>query len=77
MECDFTFTQRLMRVAAALLPQQKITQIQLAAMVGSVKEVVARTIADFEALGALRRERGHVAYLNRQLLMDLTAVTNG
>lgn len=73
------------RVAAALLPYsadaeglrpsdpalQKMTHMQLAAMVGSVKEVVARTIADFEDLGALRREHGHLAYLNRGALMDL------
>lgn len=77
------------RVAAALLPYssdapgihpadpalQKITQIQLAAMVGSVKEVIARTIADFEASGALRRERGHIAYLNREALMHLAMDT--
>lgn len=77
------------RVAAALLPYsadaeellpsdpalQKLTHIQLAAMVGSVKEVVARTIADFEELGALRREHGHVAYLNRAMLMNLAMET--
>ncbi|HET7813828.1 MAG TPA: Crp/Fnr family transcriptional regulator [Candidatus Baltobacteraceae bacterium] len=49
---------------------QKMTQAQLAAMAGSAKEVFARTISDFEDAGALRRERGHIAYLDSEKLSE-------
>jgi CRP/FNR family cyclic AMP-dependent transcriptional regulator len=55
--------------AAAPLPT--MTQSQLAAAAGTVKEVAARAIADLEERGALRRERGHIRYLNRALLLKI------
>jgi CRP-like cAMP-binding protein len=78
----------LARIAALLLPYandgeglqeaepalRRITQVQLAAMAGSVKEVVARTLADLEELGALRRERGHIAYLDRNRLIEVSGI---
>jgi CRP/FNR family transcriptional regulator len=49
---------------------QKMTQAQLAAMAGSAKEVFARTVSDLEDAGALRRERGHIAYLDGEKLAE-------
>lgn len=49
---------------------QKMTQAQLAAMAGSAKEVFARTVGDLEDAGALRRERGHIAYLDGEKLAE-------
>ena len=54
-------------------PLPAMTQTQMAAAAGTVKEVVARLIAEFEADGALRRERGHIRYLNRQRLIRIAA----
>lgn len=54
----------------ALPPLRSMTQLQLAAAAGTVKEVAARAIADLERAGALRRERGHIAYLDRVKLLE-------
>lgn len=48
-----------------------ITQSQIAAAAGTVKEVAARAIAELESRGALRRERGHIRYLDRNRLLDI------
>jgi CRP-like cAMP-binding protein len=75
----------LARIARVLLPYamperglvpaspslSTITQSQIAAAAGTVKEVAARAIAELEARSALQRERGHIRYLDRQQLMEL------
>jgi len=48
-----------------------ITQSQIAAAGGTVKEVAARAIADLESRKALRREHGHIRYLDREVLLEL------
>lgn len=48
-----------------------ITQSQIAAAGGTVKEVAARAIAELESRNALRREHGHIRYLDRQVLLEL------
>jgi uncharacterized protein (DUF2249 family) len=48
-----------------------ITQSQIAAAAGTVKEVAARAIAELESRSALRREHGHIRYLNREVLKEL------
>jgi CRP-like cAMP-binding protein len=74
----------LVRVAGALLPYAPpaqgldlalpplptMTQSQIAAAAGTVKEVAARAISELERMGAVRRERGHVRYLNRSKLLE-------
>lgn len=54
----------------ALSPLPNMTQAQVAAAAGTVKEVAARAIADLERLEALRRERGHIRYLDRTKLLE-------
>lgn len=48
-----------------------ITQSQIAAAGGTVKEVAARAIAELEFRKALRREHGHIRYLDREVLLEL------
>lgn len=57
-------------------PLSAMTQTQIAAATGTTKEVVARLIGEFEDEEALRRERGHIRYLNRQRLIRLAAGAN-
>jgi CRP-like cAMP-binding protein len=56
---------------SALEPLPAMTQGQIAAAAGTVKEVIARLIGEFEEGGALRRDHGHIRYLNRQRLIRL------
>ncbi|MEO6990479.1 MAG: Crp/Fnr family transcriptional regulator, partial [Candidatus Baltobacteraceae bacterium] len=75
-------TPTVARVAAAILPYARpepglvsslpelraVTQGALASAAGTVKEVVARAIAELEAAGALERERGRIARIDREKL---------
>ncbi len=56
----------------ALPPLPSMTQLDLAVSVGSVKEVVARTISHLESEGGLRREHGHIVLLDRSKLIELS-----
>lgn len=58
-------------LAPAAPPLPSLTQSQIAAAAGTVKEVAARAIADLENRGLLKRERGHIRFLDRQGLLDL------
>lgn len=55
----------------ALTPLPTMTQAQIAAAAGTVKEVAARAIAELERVQALRRERGHIRYLDRSKLLSM------
>ncbi len=55
----------------ALPPLATMTQAQIAAAAGTVKEVAARAIAELERVQALRRERGHIRYLDRSKLLAM------
>ncbi len=59
-------------LAPARPPLPHMTQAQIAAAAGTVKEVAARAIAELETRGLLKREHGHISYLDRQRLLDLT-----
>ncbi|MDP9025323.1 MAG: helix-turn-helix domain-containing protein [Candidatus Eremiobacteraeota bacterium] len=48
-----------------------LTQAQIAASAGTVKEVAARAIAELESREMLKREHGHIRLLDRQRLLDL------
>ncbi|MDP9111841.1 MAG: DUF2249 domain-containing protein [Candidatus Eremiobacteraeota bacterium] len=55
----------------SLPPLSAMTQSQIAAAAGTVKEVAARAICELENRGALRRERGHIVYLDRVGLVNI------
>jgi uncharacterized protein (DUF2249 family) len=65
----YAMPERGLVPAAASL--STITQSQIAAAAGTVKEVAARAIAELESRKALRREHGHIRYLNREVLKEL------
>jgi CRP-like cAMP-binding protein len=58
-------------LAPAATSLSTITQSQIAAAGGTVKEVAARAIAELETRKALRREHGHIRYLDREVLLEL------
>ena len=65
------------RIALALLDNTqengelvRWTQAELAAEVGTTREVVARCLGGFQTCGAVRLGRGRVTVLSRQALMD-------
>ena len=58
-------------LAAANSALATVTQSQIAAAAGTVKEVAARAIAELESRNILRREHGHIRYLDRQELLEL------
>jgi CRP/FNR family transcriptional regulator len=58
-------------LAPALAPLPNMTQAQIAASAGTVKEVAARAIAELELREMLRRERGHIRFLDRHKLLGL------
>lgn len=53
----------LAMVDPAHFPSLRLAQI--ASATGTVKEVVARAVAELEKGGAIRRVRGHIAYIDR------------
>jgi CRP/FNR family transcriptional regulator, cyclic AMP receptor protein len=58
-------------LAPARDPLPLMTQTQIAAAAGTVKEVVSRTLAALERQGAVKREAGHVRWLDRRLLAQV------
>jgi CRP/FNR family transcriptional regulator, cyclic AMP receptor protein len=46
-------------------PLPPLTQAEMAARLGTVREMVSRTLKSFEALGLIRMERGAIALLDR------------
>jgi CRP-like cAMP-binding protein len=73
---DLSFRHVINRVARVLLenagngltPGTRLTQQEMAAMVGSVREVVARSLKDLEAEGVIRLERQRIRIMDREAL---------
>lgn len=51
-------------------PTLRLNQQDLAAMVGTAREVVARALRSLEEAGAIKREEGHIRVLDRKALAD-------
>jgi CRP/FNR family transcriptional regulator len=68
----YQVTSRLARLIGRLSPDgsqgQRITQEQLAAHLGTVREVAARGLRDLERSGAIRVSRRQIQVLDRELL---------
>lgn len=68
----YQVTSRLARLIARMPPDQlqgqRITQDQLAAQLGTVREVVARSLRDLERSGAIAVQRKNILILNREVL---------
>ena len=61
-------------MAKAREPLPQLTQAQIGAAAGTVKDVAARTIGLFEKQGALKRDRGHIQWLHRNRLIELAGL---
>jgi cAMP-binding proteins - catabolite gene activator and regulatory subunit of cAMP-dependent protein kinases len=48
-----------------------LTQAEIAARLGTVREMVARTLKSFEIQGAIKLERGAITILDRELLAEI------
>ena len=76
---DLSFRHVIGRVAKVLLenagngtaPGTRLTQQEMAAMVGSVREVVARSLKALEAEGAISMERHRIRIMDRPLLESM------
>ena len=52
-------------------PDRRLTQQQMAAMVGTAREMVGRSLKTLEAMGAIRVERQRIVIVNRDILKGL------
>ncbi|MFX1266311.1 MAG: Crp/Fnr family transcriptional regulator [Promethearchaeota archaeon] len=76
---DLSFRHVISRVAKVLLenagngttPGARLTQQEMAALVGSVREVVARSLKTLQAEGAISLERHRIRITDRQLLESM------
>ena len=73
----FTVTVRLARLLKDLPETQlagsgpsRLTQDDLAARIGTVREVVARSLRELESCGAIKLQRGRIKVLDREKLGD-------
>ncbi len=73
----YTVTARLARLLQDLPETQlagsgqaRLTQDELAARVGTVREVVARSLKELENIGAIEVQRGRIKILDRTKLID-------
>ncbi|MFC2068363.1 Crp/Fnr family transcriptional regulator [Chloroflexota bacterium] len=53
----------------------RLTQQEMAAMAGTAREVVSRSLKTLETTGAIRIERHRIIIVNREALMELTEVS--
>ena len=73
----YTVTARLARLLRELPESQlagsgptRMTQDELASRVGTVREVVSRSLKELESCGAIEVERGRISVLDRDKLVD-------
>lgn len=73
----YQVTNRLARLISQLPEEQldgkrdqRLTQDAMAARLGTVREVVARSIKELERSGAIRSQRGKIQIVNDDLLME-------
>jgi len=73
----YTVTARLARLLRELPEAElsgsgtsRMTQDDLAARIGTVREVVARSLKELEKVGAIDIQRGQIAIINREKLID-------
>jgi CRP/FNR family transcriptional regulator len=73
----YQVTHRLARLISQLPPEQlsgdsatRLTQDALAARLGTVREVVARSLRELERSGAIRIQRGHITIVDEAILQE-------
>jgi len=58
-------------------PRPRLTQQDMAAMVGTAREVVGRSLKALEEEGAIRMDRHRIAIVNREVLEERSGVGGG
>jgi CRP-like cAMP-binding protein len=77
---DLSFRHRTERVAGLVLKRStigdlnKLTQSDMAAAIGTAREVVGRALRDLEQRGAIHVEHGRITIQDRDLLEEIAAV---
>jgi CRP-like cAMP-binding protein len=79
---DFSFRRVSGRVAKILLEytgkeggeKPRLTQQEIAAMIGTAREMVGRSLKSLEGEGAIRIERNHIIISDQQVLRELAGV---
>jgi len=85
---DLSFRHVISRVARLLLeyakdhtglgeeasPKPKLTQQDMAAMVGTAREVVGRSLKALEEEGAIRMDRHRIVIVNKEILEEMSGV---
>jgi CRP-like cAMP-binding protein len=79
---DFSFRRVSGRVAKILLEytgkdgdkKPRLTQQEIAAMIGTAREMVGRSLKNLESEHAIRIERNHIIIADRQILRDLAGM---
>ena len=73
----YTVTARLARLLRELPETQlsgsgpsRLTQDDMAARIGTVREVVARSLKELERVGAIDIQRGKITIVNQEKLID-------
>ena len=82
---DLSFRPVIRRVAKILLEYardgtgsvQRLTQQEMAALAGTAREVVARSLKALESKGTLRMDRHRILITDREALKDIAGVSSG
>jgi CRP-like cAMP-binding protein len=80
---DLSFRHVIGRVAKILLkyaadgtrPGPRLTQQEIAAMVGTAREVVSRSLKALEAEGAIRMDHHRIVIISKEILEEMSGVT--
>jgi len=80
---DFSFRHVTSRVAKMLLEYAdrkagdgpRLTQQEMAAMIGTAREMVGRSLKNLESAGTIRMERNRIVIADRQALREMAGVT--
>lgn len=80
---DLSFRNVTARLAKILLeravqsgqesPEGRLTQQQMAAMVGTAREMIGRSLKTLETMGAIRVERQKIVVVNREMLKRMSS----
>jgi CRP/FNR family transcriptional regulator len=81
---DLSFRHVISRIAKLLLeytgngatPRPRLTQQDMAAMVGSAREVVGRSLKTLEEEGAIRMERHRIVITDKKILEKMVETTS-
>jgi CRP/FNR family transcriptional regulator len=79
---DFSFRHVTGRVAKILLEyagdgvgeRPRLTQQEMAAMIGTAREMVGRSLKNLEGAGSIRMERNRIIIANKKALREIAGI---